>query len=223
MFAASGSADTLGQSGSGCNDGSDACTAVKKHKMLFSNRPRTTTEQPLNLFTVGCLQRPEHGNVTGLELVRGMRWQSTEDDVVLVAECHDIEGLVGSEAVTDQYARLTVGRRLCQRVEDVLDSMHVYSVVGVTTLCTSEVPPGRRMGCPMTSVRRGRPYHERMETVAGRRYTLDRCYQRALRAGFSVVTQLVRAYQNLERPKLPQEHSRLVHVVHVLGQHIRAH
>jgi len=189
--------------------------------MLFSNRPRATTEQPLNLFTVGCLQRPEYGNAIGLELVRGMRWQSTEDDVVLVAECHDIEGLVGSEAVTDQYARLTVGRRLCQRVEDMLDLMHVYSVVGVTTLCISEVPPGCRMSCPMAPVRRGRPYHQRMETVAGRRYTLDRCYECPLQAGSSVVAQLVLAYQNLERPKLSQEHSRLIHVVHVLGQHIR--
>jgi hypothetical protein len=190
--------------------------------MLFSNRPRATTEQPLNLLTVGCLQRSEHGNVTGLELVRGMRWQLTEDDVVLVAEGHDIKGLVGSEAVTDQYARLTVGRRLCQRVEDVLDPMHVYSVVGVTTLCTGEVPPGCRMGCPMTPVRRGRPYYERVETVAGHRYTLDRCYECPLRAGPSVVAQLVLAYQNLKRPKLSQEHSRLVHVVHILGQYIRA-
>jgi hypothetical protein len=144
--------------------------------VLFSNRPRTTTEQPLDLFTVGCLQWPKHGNVTRLELVRGVRRQSTQDDVVLVAEGHDIEALVGSEAVADQYARLTVGCRLCQRIKDVLDLVHVYSVVSVTALCIGEVPPGCRTGCPMTSMRRGRPYHKGMETVAGRRYALDCCY-----------------------------------------------
>ncbi len=51
---------------------------------------------------IGYLQGGKNSDVTGLELVGGMRGEMAQDDVVFKAILQDLEGLVCAEAVAYQ-------------------------------------------------------------------------------------------------------------------------
>ena len=50
--------------------------------MLLANYICTPSKQPISLIAVGCLQGGKHSDVTGLQLVGGVRGEATQDDVV---------------------------------------------------------------------------------------------------------------------------------------------
>ena len=50
---------------------------------------------------IGCLQGGEDSDVTGLELVRGVRGETTQDYVVLEPKLQYFEGLVHPEAIAN--------------------------------------------------------------------------------------------------------------------------
>ena len=50
--------------------------------MLLADCIRTSAKQPVSLVAVGYLQGCKHSNVTGLQLVGGVRGEATQDDVV---------------------------------------------------------------------------------------------------------------------------------------------
>jgi len=60
----------------------------------------TSSKQSISLVAVGCLQQCKDSNVTGLELVRGMGGETTEDYVVFETKLQDFEGLMRPKAVT---------------------------------------------------------------------------------------------------------------------------
>jgi hypothetical protein len=69
--------------------------------MLFPDCTNASSVQYLDLIPVSCFERPEHSYVTGLELMRGVRWETTKDDVVCETELQDFESLMASEPITD--------------------------------------------------------------------------------------------------------------------------
>jgi hypothetical protein len=54
--------------------------------MLLADCIGTFSKQPISLVAVGCLQGGKHTDVTGLELVGGVRREATQDDVVFEAK-----------------------------------------------------------------------------------------------------------------------------------------
>jgi hypothetical protein len=71
--------------------------------MLLANCICPSSIQSFNLVAIGCLQWAKHSDVTGLELVGGMRGETTQDDIVFETILQDFEGLVRPEAVANQY------------------------------------------------------------------------------------------------------------------------
>jgi hypothetical protein len=55
------------------------------------------------LFAIGSLQKAKDSNITGLELVGGMRGQPTKYNVVLKTKLQDLKGLVSSKAISDKH------------------------------------------------------------------------------------------------------------------------
>ena len=99
----------------------------------------------------------------------------------------------------------------------MLHPIQVDGIIRVPSVGTSEMPPRCRMSRPITPMRGCWPNHERVETSAIPRDTLDRRYKGALRAGTSVVPQLIITHKDLQRFRLTQKYSRLVHVIDILG------
>jgi hypothetical protein len=69
--------------------------------MLLANCINTSLVQSFYLVTVGCLQRGKEPDVTGLELVGGVRGKTTKDNVVLKAKLQDFQGLMCPKAIAD--------------------------------------------------------------------------------------------------------------------------
>ena len=76
--------------------------------MLLADYVYTSLIQSFNLVAIGCLQGGKRSNVTGLELVRGVRGKTTQENVVLKAKLQDLECLVCPEAVAYQNPWFTV-------------------------------------------------------------------------------------------------------------------
>ena len=62
------------------------CRAVQRNEMLLADYIYTSLIQSFNLVAIGCLQGREDSNITGLELVGGMRGEATQYDVMLKAK-----------------------------------------------------------------------------------------------------------------------------------------
>jgi len=54
--------------------------------MLFADNINTSSMKSFNLATIGNLQRRKNSNVTGLELVGGMRRETAQKDIVCKAK-----------------------------------------------------------------------------------------------------------------------------------------
>jgi len=54
--------------------------------MLLADRVRTSLEQSFSLVTVFLLQAGKHADITGLQLVGGVRGEATQDNAVLETE-----------------------------------------------------------------------------------------------------------------------------------------
>jgi hypothetical protein len=79
------------------------CRAVQVSKMLLPNYVYSSSLYTIDLFAIGSLQGPEDSNITGLELVGGMRGQPTKYNVVLETKLQDLKGLLSSEAILDKH------------------------------------------------------------------------------------------------------------------------
>jgi hypothetical protein len=67
--------------------------------MLLTDRIYTAPIEPLNLVTICGLQGRKDRNVIWLGLVRCMRWEATQLDVICEAKLQNLQRLVGTEAV----------------------------------------------------------------------------------------------------------------------------
>ena len=67
--------------------------------MLLADYIYTSSIQSFNLVAIGCLQGGKNSDVTGLELVGGVRRDNIQENVVFETKIQDFEGFVRSEAV----------------------------------------------------------------------------------------------------------------------------
>lgn len=70
--------------------------------MLLANCICTSSIQSFNLFAICSLQRVKDPNVTGLELMRGVRWYTAKDNMVFKAILQGFEWFVCPETVTNE-------------------------------------------------------------------------------------------------------------------------
>ena len=88
--------------------------------MLLANCIDTSSVQSFRLVTIGCLQRSEGPDVTGLELVGSVRGKMTKDNVVLKAKLQDFQGLVSPKAIADQHSRFSISQCFGLRFKSAL-------------------------------------------------------------------------------------------------------
>jgi hypothetical protein len=67
--------------------------------MLLADCVCTSSKQPISFVAVGFLQGGKHSDVTGLELVGGVRGEATQDNVVFETKLQGFEGLVRPKAL----------------------------------------------------------------------------------------------------------------------------
>jgi hypothetical protein len=91
--------------------------------MLLPNCVYSSSLYTFDLFAVGSLQGPKDSNITGLELVRGMRGQPTKYNVVLKIKLQDLKGLVSSEAILDKYPWFHISLLLGLWIKHKLDPL----------------------------------------------------------------------------------------------------
>ena len=58
------------------------CRVVQISEMLLADCVHTASLHSFNLFAIGCFQWAKYCDVTGLELVGGVRGHTAQDDVV---------------------------------------------------------------------------------------------------------------------------------------------
>ena len=63
----------------------------------------TSSKQSFSLVAIGCLQGCKDSDVTGLELMGGMKGQVTQSSIVFETELQDFEVLVRPETFTNQH------------------------------------------------------------------------------------------------------------------------
>jgi hypothetical protein len=71
--------------------------------MLLSDGIHSSSFEPLGIIAIRCFEWGEHRNIARLELVRYVRRQATQFDVVSKAVYQNLELLVGAETIADQY------------------------------------------------------------------------------------------------------------------------
>jgi hypothetical protein len=69
--------------------------------MFFADCTCTSLKQLFSLVIVGCLQGGKDSNITGLELVGGVRGEATQDNVIFKTKLQGFEGLVRPKAITN--------------------------------------------------------------------------------------------------------------------------
>lgn len=71
--------------------------------MLLADCIYTSSVQSFHLVTIGYLQGSKGSDVTGLELVGGVRGKTTQNNVVFKAKFQDLQCLVCPKAIADQH------------------------------------------------------------------------------------------------------------------------
>lgn len=94
--------------------------------MLLANGVDASSFHSLDVVTVGYFQRSEHCDVTWLELVRCVRRQTTQQDIVSKAMLQDLERRMRAKAVADQHSRLTVRSLPGLRIEYTGEPFETY-------------------------------------------------------------------------------------------------
>ena len=133
--------------------------------MFFFSIRQASTVAALDLISVRCFQWPENRQVTGLCLVRRVRGQSTQDDVVLEAELEDLKGFVCPKAIADEYPWFPISTRFSLGVRNFLYPLQADERVVVTCFRKSVEPPRGRACRPVTLVSRCRSDDHRVEIL----------------------------------------------------------
>jgi hypothetical protein len=71
--------------------------------MLLSDGVHAPSFKPFGIVAVRCFKRGKHCDIARLELVRFVRRQATQFDVISEAVYQNLELLVGAETIADQY------------------------------------------------------------------------------------------------------------------------
>jgi hypothetical protein len=88
--------------------------------MLLTNSIYSTLLYLLYLFIVGCFKQSKCSNITRLELIRGVRGYTAEDNVILKAEFKDFKSFMCAKSVLYKYAQFPTSLFFSLGVKDKL-------------------------------------------------------------------------------------------------------
>ena len=100
--------------------------------MLLADYICTSSIQSFNLVAIGCFQGGKDSDVTGLELVGGVKGETIQDDIFFETNLQDFEGLVRPEAVTNQYSWFLVSLSFGLGIKHTLEPFQAKLGVGVS-------------------------------------------------------------------------------------------
>jgi len=188
--------------------------------MLLAYYVRTCSFQSFRQVAIGCLQWAKHCNVKGLELVRGVRGKSTQNNVVFETKFHNLEGLVRTEAVTYQHPWFLVGSCLGLGVKYTFDPLQADLGVVISSFGAGIMPSRGIERRSVASMGRRRPNDHWFQRLTRRTCTFYGSHHSALDTCTSVVPPVIFADKDLGGALHREHDARLVHVVHILGNDI---
>jgi hypothetical protein len=190
--------------------------------MLLSDGIHSSSFKPFGIVAIRCFKRGKHRNIARLELVRCVRRQATQFDVVSEAVYQNLELLVGAEAIADQYPWLTICTLASLRVENTCKLLQTRYRVSVTRIRKCVVPPRSRERRPIGAMGRSWPDYHRLQIPTVSAYALDYGYHLPLHSRATIVSRVVSCYEDLDGAELGKHDSGLVHIVHIFAQDILA-
>jgi hypothetical protein len=167
--------------------------------MLLSDRIYAASFEALDIVAVSGFEWSENGDVARLQFVGRVGRQATEDDIVRKAKLQDFEGFVRTEAIADQYTRLTVSAIPRLRIEYLAKPFEAYLRVGISGFRVSVVPAGSRKRGPITPMSGSWPDDHRRQAPPVCTNALDGSHGRALDLRASVRSRVITAYEHLHR------------------------
>ena len=108
------------------------CGAVKIGEMLFANLTDASSFQPFDFIAVGVLEWFEYRDITGLELVSGVRRKATQDNPILETKFQNFESVMGVEAITQKNARFLVSLFFGLRIEHKFEPLQAEIGIGIS-------------------------------------------------------------------------------------------
>ncbi len=120
--------------------------------MLLADCIYPSLVESIYLVTIRSLKRCERCYITRLELVGGIRRETTQENIILETELEDLEGLVRCKAITDQDASFPVSSFSGFGIEDTLELLEADYRVGIPGLGARILPPRGRERGPVTSM-----------------------------------------------------------------------
>jgi len=114
---------------------------VEIGEMVLPDCYHTASFKSFHLLAVGCLQRAQQQYVTGLNLVRSVRRDATQDDVVYETEFKAFKSFMRSKAIADKDPRSLVSPSLSLRVERELQPLQAELGVSVAAVRVCVTPP----------------------------------------------------------------------------------
>jgi hypothetical protein len=122
--------------------------------MLLTNCICASPIQLFNLFTIRSFQWAKGSDVTGLELMGGVRRNTAEYDIILKTILQDFERLVRSEAVINENPWLLIRPYFGLGIEHTFDPFQTDLGVGIPRFGARIMPsrggirgPVASMGC----------------------------------------------------------------------------
>jgi hypothetical protein len=125
--------------------------------MFLADGVGPSTIQLFHLFTVCHLQRAKQRHIAWLQLMGGVGWKPTEDDVILKTESQDFQRFVHRKAIADKNPRLTIRSRFGKRVKHMLNPVQTNFGVGISSFGAGEVSSRGGVRGPGASMRDSGP------------------------------------------------------------------
>jgi hypothetical protein len=162
--------------------------------MLLADCTCTSSIQSFNLFAICSLQWAKDSDVTGLELMGGVRQNTTKDNIVFKTILRDFERLVRPEAVINKNLWLLIRLWFSFRIKHVFDPVQADLGVGVPRLGARKMLYRSRVYSLCASLGCGWPDDQRKERSTVCRYAFDRIYHRPLNTRASIISRVVLTY-----------------------------
>jgi hypothetical protein len=150
-----------------------------------------------------------------------MRRKTTQNDIVLKAECEHVEGPVRFESVANQDLRFVVSALSRGRFKNFLHPFQVDIRIHIAFLTAGKLLARGVITDPVAPEIDPREYDKGRQAPTVSRDALDCRNQGSLRAGASMGLMHLGTYKVLGRSKHTKQHSRLVHIVYILLQYAR--
>ncbi len=167
--------------------------------MLLADDIHTSLLESINLVTIRYLEWCKRCYIARLELVGGMRRETTEENVVREIELLDFEGLVRSKAIADQDASSLISSLSSFRIKYTLKPLEANYRVGITRV-GARILPSRGGKCgPATSMGARRPNYHRVQIPTIATNAFDRSHGCALDSRTSIITSVMLTYQDFDR------------------------